>query len=290
MGRLGIEVYPQGDSAEIGYANLMIRQPIIIVPRTFDGLDAEITRTTSNGTIRLKGLAGWAKGHVIGSTEPYDMSGSKLMGAIAEYSQNGWTGRAAIADIHVQDDPAELLPGSAFSTNINATPNGAEILKVLSMKDRTIKFSSLSLAYDEGKVQGIASYNMLESSNWSNQHFIYANMGYRIGKVTPFISWSMQHNDRNLIATGLPNLPQTAAFNQIALFVQAAQPIMINQTDITVGARYDFAENMALKFQVDHFRYKDPNSIINDRLLTEPVENRSTKSLTLLSLALDFVF
>ena len=291
-GRLGIEAYPQGDSAEIGYANLMIRQPIIFIPRTYDGIDVEVLPSIGRGTARLKGLAGWTKGKVAGFGRPYDMDGSKLVGAIAEYAQGGWTGRVAIASLQLHNEAVDLEPGSPILTGLHMTPNGAALIDRLSLKDRAIQFSSLSLAYDVGKIQGIASYNMIEGSNWPLQHLIYANMGYRIDKVTPYVSWSMQRTARNFIATGVPNglSPETDVLNQSALLAQAGPGLMLNQTDVAIGARYDFANNMALKLQLDHIRYKDPVSIVDAGLLTESVENRSTKSLTLISLALDFVF
>jgi hypothetical protein len=65
---------------------------------------------------------------------------------------------------------------------------------------------------------------------------------------------------------------------------------MINQSDIALGVRYDFTEKMALKLQVDRIRYKDPESIIDSRLLAESAVNRSSKGVTLLSIALDFAF
>ena len=65
---------------------------------------------------------------------------------------------------------------------------------------------------------------------------------------------------------------------------------MINQNNFAVGLRYDFIDNMALKFQVDHIRYRDPESIIDSGLQTENARTRDVRSVTVFSLALDFVF
>lgn len=289
-GRLGVEAYPQGDSAEIGYANLMVRQPIVFYPRTFDGIDAEVSHPFGGGMARLKGMAGWTKGKLVGIGSTYDTGGSKLIGGLAEYTHGGWTGRVALGRIQMHNEIEELKSGSQFLAGLSMTPNGAQIINRLSMIDRMVQVSSLSLAYDAGRLQGIASYNTEMSSNWPCQHLLYANVGYRIGQVTPYISWSKQHVARNFTSTGIPNglSPQTDALNQGVLFAQSG--LLINQSNIAIGARYDFAKNTALKFQVDHIRYKDPASIVDTGLLAESVENRNTRSLTLFSLALDFVF
>jgi len=290
VGRLGAEEYPQGDSAEIGYANLMIRQPIIFYPRTFDGIDAEVSHPFGGGMTRLKGMAGWTQGKLIGFGASYDTGGSKLIGGVAEYTHGGWTGRVVLGSVQLHNEIEELKSGSQFLAGLSMTPHGTQTINRLSTNNRMIQMSSLSLAYDAGRLQGIASYNTEMSSNWPCQHLLYANVGYRIGQVTPYVSWSEQHTARNFTSTGIPNglSQQTDALNQGALLAQSG--LMVNQSDIAFGARYDFAKNTALKFQVDHIRYKDPSSIIDSGFLTDPVENRNTKSLTLISLALDFVF
>jgi hypothetical protein len=66
--------------------------------------------------------------------------------------------------------------------------------------------------------------------------------------------------------------------------------MMPNQTDFTLGVRYDFSQRMALKVQADHIRYRDAESVIDTAQMTTPVEERGWNSFNLLSVALDFVF
>jgi hypothetical protein len=155
VGRLGIETYIQGDSAEIGYANLLIRQPIIFYPRTYNGVDAEIIRPLGAGTLRLKGFGGWTQGKLIGNGAPFNLEGSKIVGAGVEYARDGWTGRVAFGRLQLNNEVDELKPGSSLRVALGMTPNGVQILDALSMKDRTLDFRSLALAYDGGQHDGI---------------------------------------------------------------------------------------------------------------------------------------
>ncbi|QPK64588.1 hypothetical protein IVG45_06425 [Methylomonas sp. LL1] len=288
FGRLGVETYLQGDSAEIGYANLLIRQPVIFYPRTFDGMDAEITQPLGSGTIRLKGMAGWTQGELIGFGEPYDTGGSQLLGFGLEYALDGWTGRFSMGRLRLYDEVNELKPGSATRAALDSLPNAESVIAATTMKNRQVDYHSLALAYDSGPIQAVASYSILSSPGWSDRHLFYANMGYHLGKVTPYISYSSQRSSRDFVSSGIPDGIGYDALNRTVASAQAGT--MINQTGMAIGARYDFIDNMALKLQVDHIRYRDPESLIDNALSAEAAESRTWHSLTVFSLALDFVF
>ncbi|MDD1622321.1 MAG: hypothetical protein LUQ11_12660 [Methylococcaceae bacterium] len=288
FGRLGVESYLQGDSAEIGYANLRIRQPIIFYPRTHDGMDAEWSQPLAGGTLRFKGSAGWTQGESVNSGVIYDTGGSELLGAVAEYAHSGWTARLAYYHLLLHDELNDLKPGARLAQLVAGLPNGAAIHETLTLKNRSIDFPSFALAYDAGPLQAQASYSIYSSPHWSMRHLFYATLGYRVGDFTPYLSYATQRTDRKFIATGIPNGAGLDSLNQAATNAQTA--FMVNQSDFGLGLRYDFADNMALKFQADHIRYQDPESIVDASLLSQSAENRSTRSLTVFSVALDFVF
>ncbi|MDD2759483.1 MAG: hypothetical protein PHH11_04225 [Methylomonas sp.] len=291
IGRLGVDTYMQGDSAQIGYANLPIRQPITFYPRIFDGMDAEFNHPLGDGTLRLKGFGGWTQGKLIGSLSAgavYDTGGSQFLGGIVEYALYGWTGRFSAGQLRMRNEIDTISPGSPELAALQMLPNGAQIIDVISQKNREINFQTLAASYDSGPLQGIFSFSFLESAQWPDRTLLYSHVGYRLGPVTPYISYSSQHGSRPFISSGLPSGPAFNAINQAALLAQSG--VFVNQSDLIVGARYDFIDNMALKFQVDFMRYKDPESIIDADLLTQSADRWTTRSLTVFSLALDFVF
>lgn len=288
VGRLGVETYIQGDSAEIGYANLQIRQPVIFYPRTFDGVDAEFNQPLALGTLRIKGFAGWAQGELIGFGEPYDTGGSEIFGGGIEYSRHGWTGRVSIGRIVLHDEVNELKPDTSSRTALQALPNGDRILDKLEMKNRAVNYKSLALAYDSGPLQGIASYSLIDSHDWPEHHVFYANLGYHVGQLMPYIAYSNQWSDRTFVGSGIAD---GIGFDTLNRTTEALETnSMLNQNNFAVGLRYDFVDNMALKFQVDHIRYRDPENIIDPGLQAENARNRDYHSVTVFSLALDFVF
>jgi hypothetical protein len=288
-GRLGIDMYLQGDSAEIGYANLLVRQPLIIYPRTFDGVDGEWTHPLAGGTLRLKGQFGNAVGKLSSGGDATDTSGSPGRFLLAEYARGSWTGRISKGRLTLKNELSTRDALALFDA-LALAPNGAAVKNAVSIKNRRIDYVSAALAYDDGPLQASAVAGSISSPNWSTLHAYSIQAGYRLGKLTPYAAYVLQRSGRDTVATGIPwgLSPATDALNQGAALSQAA--VKVNQSDVAFGVRYDVSRNTALKFQVDRIRYQDPLSIIDPSLTTVPVEQRGFKRLNLLSVTLDFVF
>lgn len=288
-GRLGIDMYLQGDSAEIGYANLLVRQPLIIYPRTFDGLDAEWTHPLAGGTLRLKGQFGNAVGKLSSGGDATDTGGSPGRFLFAEYAWGSWTGRIAKGRLTLKNELSTRDALALFDA-LALAPNGAAVKNAVSIKNRRIDYVSAALAYDAGPLQVSALAGSISSPNWSTLRAYSIQAGYRLGKLTPYAAYVLQRSGRDTVATGLPwgLSPATDALNQGA--AQAQANVKANQSDVAFGVRYDVSRNTALKLQFDRMRYQDPLSIVDPNLLTVPVDRRSYKSLNLLSVTLDFVF
>ena len=287
-GRLGIEAYMAGDSAEIGYANLMLRQLVVFYPQTHDGLDAELLLPAGNGSLRLKGMLGAPIGKQLVGDTPYKYAGS-IWGALAEYNLHHWTGRLSAGQLKLknENDNPDIV---AVRNALTMAPNGARIVDALSLKNRTLSYASLALAYDNGPLRGQFDISRTSSSGWSDLATFAGFIGYRLGQFTPYLGYSREHNDRGILSTGFaPGLSaETDTLNLISGLAQGG--LKTDQSDIAIGVRYDFARNAALKVQADRIRYRAPLSIIDSSLYATPYENWQQKKLHLFSMALEFVF
>jgi hypothetical protein len=288
-GRLGIEMYMEGDSAEIGYANLLVRQPVIFYPRTFDGVDAEWVRPVADGNVRLKAQFGKATGKLMSDAEVQDIQGSRGRTLLAEYSRHGWTGRVSAARLILANE----ISGANFDalrSGLALAPNGAAIIDTISMKDRPVTVACAALAYDGEPFVVTASLSRTSSPNWADTQEFYTQVGYRLGKMTPYGAYSQHRSNRNFVATGLPwgLSPAIDALNQGAALAQAS--LKTNQSDWVLGVRIDTSRNTALKLQLDRINYQDPDAIVDPSLSAIPVEQRGFKRLDLFSAALEFVF
>lgn len=288
LGRLGFEMYLQGDSAEIGYANLMVRQPVIFYPRTFDGGDIEWTTSMGEGVLRAKAQGGWAQGKIVNGGAVYDTAGSLGRGLILEYAQGAWTGRIAGGALSLRDDLSDAT-SMQLRAAVSMTPNGSKIADRLNMKNRTIDYVSMALAYDAEALQGSLSLSEERSNGWPTRKMMFGNIGYRFGAWTPYVGIATQHTARQIIATGVPDfVPGATTLNLISGLAQGGQTV--NQDNLGLGVRYDLMRNTALKVQLDRIRYRDPEGLVDSSAASVRFEDRRTKSFTLFSVALDFVF
>ncbi len=291
LGRLIAETYMKGDSAEIGYANLLVRQPIVFYPRLFDGADAETTLPLGDGLLRAKVAAGVMAGKLTSAGSPvYDTGGSRGGGGAIEYSQAGWTGRVSLYSLKLKNELDSLLPGGALTGALAAVPNAARLFDVASMKERRLTYKLLGLTYDAGAIQGGAGWSALSTHDWPTGRSLYVFAGYRIEQWTPYIAYSLQKTSRQFVATGIPYGLSAATDALNRALAQGQTNVWLNQSDAGLGVRYDFARNRALKLQYEHIRYQDPQSIVDPGLSAAQAETRRYKALNLYSAVLDFVF
>lgn len=290
LGRMTIETYMKGDVAEVGYANLPVRQPVVIYPRTFNGMDAETTQPLGAGLLRLKAMYGRTVGKIPNQgMVTYDMAGSVGTGGLLEYSLSGWTVRSAMYSIKLKDEFSALQPGGALYDVLVAAPNGTEVFNRVSMRGRRISNQMLMVEYDKEAVQAEVGYTLTRSHDWPLHRETYAILGYRIDVVTPYVSYASSRYARHFASAYPAGL--SAATDQVnEALMQMQAGMLSNQDNVALGLRYDFAKGKALKLQYDRIRYQDPESIVDPGLSTTPVAALGYKTMRLYSVALDFVF
>lgn len=288
-GRLGIELYLQGDAADIGYANPTLRQPVVFIPRNYDGIDAETTLPVAGGLLRLKGMAGVTNGNSMYAGNVYDQSGSRLAAGLADLQWGGWTARLAGGRLTL----AHELTGNgleALRAALATTPNCARINDALAFENRRFDYLDLALAYDAGPWFGLADVTSIASPGWPTRYSYNAHAGYRLGKAAPYLAGYRRHSARATLPTGIPAglSPATDALNFAAALAQGSS--RFNETGVALGLRYELSMQTALKFQLDHIRYRNSENIVDAAAAAEPGETRGIRHLNLWSVALEFVF
>ena len=288
-GRLIIETYMAGDAAEVGYANMLVRQPVIFYPRYMDGVDAEFSAPLGEGLLRIKGLAGHTVGKLVSDGGAYDTKGSHLSGVGVEYGTEAWGVRALFGRNELRNEVVDMLPGGRLAAALSSLPNGAQLREVFTMR-RRVDIRLLEFSYDLDGWQGHAGYAISHSRAWPDQYTFFANTGYRLGAFTPYAAYSLQRMARDFVGSGIPDGYSTQADALNLSLLQAQSWHFVNQTDAALGLRYDFMRGRAIKLQWDHIRYQDPESIIDRVWTADSPLGRGFKSMNLYSVVFDFVF
>ena len=280
VGRLGTEFYMLGDSRLVGYANLNVRPSSefygSLVFSYIDGADVSITRPVGSGLLKGKLFVGISPEKTPFSPGiTWDLRGSELVGSYLDYSRGPWQFRASYAQVRFEQEP----PTDALLQTLGAPwpfPFPYLTLKPeMAMAHQLASFSSLGMVYDQGplNVQVMVNHINHDSLAYLDSNAGYVLAAYRMAAVTPYVGVSRSLSER--LPSGLDPITDSLVAHSIT-----------DHTTYTLGARWDFQKNLALKAQVDAIRGK-PSSLF---LLKGTEAGGWDGNMTVFSLALDFVF
>lgn len=171
-------------------------------------------------------------------------------------------------------------------------PEGEEIADRFDFDRKTVEFVGFGAGYDPGDWFLMGEFAKFYSRTFlGDSHGLYVTGGYRFGDFTPYLTVARMRVDTATSHPGLtldglpPPLVEIAAGLNAALnHVLETTPA---QKSISLGTRWDFARNVALKAQFDYLDlHRDSPGV----LVNEQPDFRRGGSVSLFSLALDFVF
>jgi len=287
LGRLGSEFYMLADSRLVGYSYSTVRPSNDFfggLPFSYvDGADALLTLPTSDGVLRTKVMAGWARENIPSGDLQFKLNHSLLSGGYFDYQTTLWQWRLSYFQLRLHDEsPALPLLNALESTPF---PQAHSVATDLSTIDKTVKYFSLGLVYDDGPLQSqlLLSKTCFDTSFFENNRAGSFLVSYQLGAFRPFFGFSWIKSTPKYIDTGLPPMPPLSDLdNAIHMVMRDSHA---DQHTFTLGGRWDFLDNMALKFQWDGIRGK-PNSIWPYRWEIPSWSGHTN----IFSLALDFVF
>lgn len=292
-GRMGTEFYLLADSRHVGYSYLTVRPSVDFFGQlAFHYVDgADLTGTVPLGDGLLKGKVFAGRSHELApiANEFLSLRGNPMAGGYVDYQEGHWQWRATVAQMTFKHDlpaPVSALRDGLYQAGA-FFPSATAAADAIGLKDKTSRFYSVGGVYDRGplQVQLMLSQMRHESMIYQNSQGGYLLAAYRIGQVTPFAGYSWTKSQERALSSGLP--PGFSVDTDMLINGLAASLARVHsdQHTYTLGARWDFRQDMALKAQVDVIR-GTPQSIF---LYPSNTRNFDGK-LNVFSLALDFVF
>jgi hypothetical protein len=295
VGRLGFDVYLLADSRNVSYSYQWVRPPLEyfgpLIISYIDGADLVLKAPLGDGVVRAKFYAGKAQETAaVGSSDnsQFSLAGSPLLGTYLEYQSRHWQYRLGYAQLKFNnefpymDDLANAMRSPMLQM---FDPNAAILAEKIQFNGRKIGYLSVGVAYDNGPLQGQVMLSKLKSNllGFPPNSAGYGTVSYRLDKWTPYLTYSAirpgSSAPRLNVPLGLdPGLDQLAGGYRLT-----AEGQLADQTTVSFGLRYDFAEKMDVKFQVDQIRSKQ-------NLLIRNVQPGWDGRSTLFSVAFDFIF
>jgi hypothetical protein len=262
------------DYQDVGYAYPWVRPPMefygIIPFSYFDGADLSYSLRDEKGVWRLKGLVGRMQTQMpIDGSIPYQFESQGTWGGALIREAGPLKLRAGFTTFKIKNaSDAERVVQSGL-TQIAMLANGfgmagvvteaAALSEGLSAQGGRVSYASLGVAYDDGRwmFQSEISDLMSDKRVFKRRQG-YVSVGYHLGDFMPYVTYAASispaalHAERNW-ATLLG--PDAGQLQTGALAV--ANAFRSEQNTVSLGVRWDFLSNAALKIQWDHVRVKE---------------------------------
>lgn len=304
LGRTVLAMFMVSDTRLVGYANPWIRGPqelYQVVPITnIDGLDLAYKQDFGNWRNSLQLTYGQTDQDMVRSGELRAKNALTVSSSL-EYSYATFRLIYLAADIDFEAPKADTL--------FNAYNNLGEALNLIpGQEDAAGQASAMSERYmlNDAPIEIYSAALRLEPGNWlfmaewariteanalQKADAWYTTLGYRFSSVTPYLTLAEVNGDTpqepGVTTSGMP-VPLATATEALntglnEFLFQATRA----QKSITLGIRWDFISNAALKLQYQHIEIdeKSAGRLANAQPTFSPGNRVNT-----FSTAIDFVF
>ena len=282
VGRVGAPLFAVSDYRDVNYANLWVRPPFDVYSQVpishLDGGD--VIYQTTLGSTTLTGQAFFGEGRSIYTGVHVDANHLAGVNFTAEFD-SGITVRLGTAQARLNVHNASIM---GLITTLAKTPFAA-VGRSIDPKNGKSSFSGLGVSLDRDDWVANAEYTIRRTSNYLPDSTGWeVTLGRRVGQWTPFVMLSqVKVDDRNVVNS----IPKVGA--QLTALSSAVDAVLDSQYRVektqSLGVRWDFRKNMAVKGQFDHITPDHSRGMFNSAQA-----GFGTQSVNAIALSLDFVF
>jgi hypothetical protein len=283
LGRMGAPLFMVSDFRDVNYANTWLRPPQDVygqVPFShFDGGDALGQTQWGSATLSAQVYGGKVDSNSAGAP----IHANKVIGvnATAEFD-NGISLRVGSVDSKLSVRNPQV---DSFVALLRTTPF-TSVADQLDATDKDARFSGVGIAYDHDNWVANAEYTLRKTHSFVSSTEGWAvTGGYRVGKFTPYVVVSgLRRTSTNVDNTIPTSTQQLAVLHGTVDAVLQTQDV--TEKTVSLGSRWDFARNLAAKFEFDQIKTgAGANGLFK---LAQPGFAGST--VNVYSISLDFVF
>ncbi|USD62419.1 porin [Vibrio sp. SCSIO 43140] len=282
-GKMRTPLFMYSDYLDVGYAYPMIRpsQEVYehIIINSYTGADLLIPFSIGETTLQIQPFAGVSQVEERDSTWG-EVDLNNTFGLTAHWYVDDFTFRGSYVQAKTSyDAPSDLTMGSVPS--IYAVPYANHVLD-----DKKATFISAGAQYDNGNLLAVVEgMDMKLEGRFSDVQAISGLVGYRLGSWTPYLAsgWNKTtDNDERGNPTG--TLPVQLGIHQGEMALNDFERL-----SYSVGTRWDFAKNIALKADVTYVDYKGTSGGLPGNVDTSTSTIKYSDSFVY-SASIDFVF
>lgn len=301
LGRVGYDAFLMSDHRNVGYAYQWVRPPTEFygwIPIfSVDGLDAAYRFDAGDVRWRIKVQAGSSRLNIPIGDSTFKFTTHDLRNISGAGQSGPWRFKAAYSEITVDNDVGSLAPLRSGLGQLAAATQGAfpaisaeaiDLGRKTTFKGMKISYATVGAAYDDDLwfAQGELGRTTSSASVGGQSNMAYVGGGRRFGDWAPFVLLStIQPTEKRLEARsdwgqiGQQNLQNQALYT--------ANSTRMAQSTVSLGARWDFYKQAALKLQWDSTWVQAHGYSLWWR--DYPVNDRSQR-INMITATLDFIF
>ena len=304
LGRTVLAAFMVSDTRLVGYANPWIRGPqelYQIVPITnMDGLDAaytldfgdwrntlQLTYGQTDQDLIIDGELRARDAFMFSNTLEYDYATFHLTYITANIDLDTPESNALFNAYDELGEALALIPGQD-----DAAAQASAISGSYALSDAPIEVYSAGLRLEPGNWLFMAEWaRVTEANALSKADAWYTTLGYRFNSVTPYLTLAEVNADTpqesGVTTSGMP-APLAAATDTLnAGLDQFLSQASHAQKSISLGIRWDFISNAALKLQYQHIELDEKSA---GRLANVQPGFQPGNRANIFSAVIDFVF
>ncbi|MFC4698867.1 porin [Glaciecola siphonariae] len=277
-GRLRLPLFRYSSSLDVGYSYHWITAPrsVYSVPfNNYNGLRYDLNGYKGDLEYNVSLFGGEYSNEVSGG----DLEADKVFGITTEFTYNSFKAR------FVAGRGSNTLSIDAVDgTLAQLSPIAPELADDLAMIDDSGLFLGAGFEFDNFDWFVSAEYTSVETKDSFSPKDIawYVTAGKRIGSWTPHITYEARDGDHDF-----------KFLDQVAAFPEQFQPALLQATAglqsffmedfsmLTVGLRYDWSTNIAIKGEVSRYDNKRDDN---------PADINPAEDTTLLNVSVNYVF
>jgi len=269
LGRTVAPIFVMSDYRNLNYAQTMARPQTEIYqvnPITYqDGATVRWDKKVGSGQLQLEGFFGKTKVSVSGvSVSGGDVDLSRVKGLSLKWAQDDWSVRGGYSwyDASVIAPTVEANIKTLSALPAVACTNCASVIAAVAPRTGiTATIATIGATYDNGLWIAQAEWAKRDTNSVVIPAVSGWNVmgGYRMGDFTPYAGFSnfkIESTKSTLAPGAFAPAALRAQLNYLnASYMGTGDP---SRDAMTVGVRWDFARNLALKAQYERMKMKLP--------------------------------
>ncbi len=295
LGRLGVGVFSLSDHRNIGYTYPWMRPPhefySTIPYYHIDGADITKKFYLEEGYLSVKIYGGYSYNQLPTQTSGIHNQQSPATGVNISYEKGNWQARLGYTYATITSNPPiqDILTPINSPAFAQAWPDIRQIIPEITMRGKSYHFGSVGLAYDDSiwLAQMEAAY-IGSNIVWSPPRTsAYLSLGRRFSTVTLYSLLGIAKSFQHTIDVPSPLIANPALLRDQQRLSGVLNNTGINEQSISMGTRWDFHENMALKTQWSHYWLGDHNG---PQQWQQSAGNITPHTVNVMSVGIDFIF